>query len=316
MKTFTLAVSTYNEHQRNNYQWLRECLEPASTNDAVSDIMICDDGSDQQAELASVVKEFPKTQVMPFGTNEGVFATKIASVRWSNDRWAAMCDSDNVMDDMYIQRVLGLESWDPDCMYAASRAGEVFDYTDFCGTWDAAGFIELVKKNSPMFWCLANTGNCFVHVNTFCDVFSAVPTHRFDLSQPNYFGVEDRQDIYWRKVYDALDSFFIMKKWLMAGKKLCVVPDLKYHHRVGHADLGNYWRSPTEKDALGPVYFIELHDFVNGIKTPQNYRYHSTYNCDSQGNPTTSCVYSSGPLGNGRASVDMNTGQVCKWSVQ
>jgi len=55
-------------------------------------------------------------------------------------------------------------------------------------------------------------------------------------------------------------EYGLKSTWWLDGKYLQVVPGLEYDHRVDKAVPANCDRSPTEKEALAPIYLLELTD--------------------------------------------------------
>lgn len=305
----TLAITAFNESNRGNFEWIRECVTPATTHPLVREIAVVNDATDDIDRLRFEIGALPKVRIYQNETNLGVFGNKVTSVERSTSWWVLMADSDNVMGHDYFDRLQSLGEWQPDMMYCASFARPNFDYRHFCGTWDLDRIAY--ANEQPAFFCLVNTGNWFLHRPTFLETFRFKTRNRFDLQQPNYFDVPAcvREQIYWRHVYDAQDSFYINKTWLMAGKHLNVVDGLEYAHRVDKHVQGNYDRSPVEKGALAPIYLLELmgaatfipisKDVISGLS---EWRFRNRRG--------STFLYS--PIGDTKevVSVDINTGKV------
>jgi len=302
----TLAITAYNESQRNNFEWIREAISHAICHPLVRHIVIVNDGTPDGIDLYEQITGIQKVVFHQNPANLGVFGNKLTSIDRSTTDWVLMCDSDNVMDSEYFDRLAELRPWKTDMMYSASFAKPNFDYRHFVGTWDLRGIA--IETEKPLWWCLVNTGNWFLHRPTFLEVFRSHRRSRFDLQQPNYFGLPQqvREGDYWRRVFDAQDSFFINKTWWLAGKRLCVVDRLEYDHRVDKGNSGfqgNYDRSPTEKEALAPIYMLEMQDRA---LTPR-YDWHKLPEYRFEQNTGSRFFYSKtdGPW----AAVDMKTGR-------
>jgi len=276
----TLAITAFNESQRGDFDWIHECIAPAIHHPLVREIVVVNDGTPDFGELVQNLSGIPKVRLFHNPVNLGVFGNKVTSVERSTSEWVLMCDSDNVMGEDYYDRLVDIGLWDSDAIYATSFARPNFDYRSYIGEMSLEKFGDLQANGANirklqdryMFWCLANTGNQFVHRSAFLDALDGIPRERFDLWQPNYFGVSQggRPDMHWRMAYDAQDSFFINRMWLMAGGSIQIVDGLEYSHRVDKAAPGNYDRSPADKEALAPLYFLEL---METSKTGKCHRY-------------------------------------------
>jgi len=262
--TVSLCVTAYRESVRGGCGWILECIEAACNSTFIDEIVVVNDGTLDFPELASALRDIPKLRFVQNPKRLHVFGNKLESVWQATTDWVLMCDSDNIMDEAYYVNLLKIRPWQDDVWYAASRANPIFDYRAFVGTWDIKSLVDSVTLDYKMFWCMVNTGNQFVHRNTFLSVFGHLRGTRFDLTQPDYFGVDDRRDEKWFLTYGANDSFFMLKEWMLSGNRICVVDGLEYGHRMGDKITSNYERGPDEKSMIPPAYFMEMRDFVDG----------------------------------------------------
>lgn len=254
--TITLAITAYRETTRGNLQWIRECLAPAIAHDIVSDIWVIDDNSTDYEQLAESLDGLPKVRHATNPYNFGVFGNKLESVAGAHNEWVLMCDSDNVMGRQYLGALKSMQPWDANTWYSASFARPDFNYRSLAGRWDAHNVAQLVDL--PLAECCLNTGNQFVHRDTFMDVFEQFRHQRFDLMQPDYLGVGDRSDLKWRLVYDAADSIFYNKTWILQGGTLAVCRELEYDHR--RRNDSSWGIAPAEKERLPAFYLQELRE--------------------------------------------------------
>ncbi len=264
MKQITLAVTAYQESKRGEFSWIRECLAPAATDPLVREIMVVNDGTPDFPGLQAAVADVPKMRMLQNAKRLHVFGNKLESVYQSSSEWVLLCDSDNIMPPEYYRTLESLAPWKPETWYCASFARPAFDYRPLCGTWNLGNVQRMVAASC--FWCFVNTGNQFVHRESFLNVFGHLRGKRFDLEQPDYFRADDRTDEKWFLVYGAQDSFFLTKTWLISGRLVRCVKGLEYEHRIGCGDLSNFERAPEEKNCLGPAYYLELLDAACGDK--------------------------------------------------
>lgn len=264
MSKIAIAITTYNEIDRSGGQWLRENIASMLMSPHVGDIVVVNDGTPDYPELSALLYQWfgTRVRVQQNLENLGVFGNKLTSLAAAHGDWCLIADSDNVFNVGYFNYLLECQPWDAGVAYVASYGRTEFDYRPFIGDWTLENAAEIPKK--PCGWCLCNCGNWFVNRERFLAAFDGIPRSRFDLYQPNYLKTEDRTPIAYRHAYDSLDSYYINKTWWLAGGTLRVVDGLEYVHRVSRDKPGNYDRGPPEKEAIGPIYLVELMDAAAG----------------------------------------------------
>lgn len=261
-----VAITTFNEIERSDGRWLRENIEAILKSRHVGDIVVVNDASPDYAELSAKLYQWfgTRVRVQQNPENLAVFGNKLTSLEASKGDWVVIADSDNVFGADYFQRLIDCQPWDPNVAYVASFGRTEFDYQAMIGDWTLANAAEIPRHKCG--WCLCNCGNWFVNRERFLAAFDGIPRKRFDLWQPNYLKTADRTPIACRHAYDSLDSYFINKMWWLAGGTLRVVDGLEYVHRVSRDKPGNFDRGPPEKEALGPIYLVEIMDAAAGAK--------------------------------------------------
>jgi glycosyltransferase involved in cell wall biosynthesis len=259
----SFAVTAYNEMSegRLHGQRILDCIRAAQDHPAVDQVMIVDDGSDDYDQLVEKVFHCPRYGVVTIYQNNqnlGVFGNKLEAVAQCTGEWVITCDSDNVQDKTFIDKIVSLEKT-PDTWYCPSFAKTHFDYRGLIGEYSLGTIAEMMEK--PLAACALNTGNQTVHRGRFMEVFGKYRQQRADLMMPNWLNLtaDQRQEKYWRLVFDACDSFIFNMEWLTSGGKLHVVEGLEYDHYYAAGPEGNYTRSPEEKGKLGELLFAELY---------------------------------------------------------
>ncbi len=257
----SFAVLAYNESDptRANGERLLRSLSAARKHPDIDEIVVVDDGSDDYPWLQGLLKEVPGVKLYHNETNLGVFLNKIEVVHWSTGDWVIVSDSDNFKDTMHIDRALSLPL-DSDVWYCPSFAKPAFNYRHLIGEYGlkTIGSIHLELSYTR---CCMNTGNQFVHRQTFMEVFGQYRGTDYWLDMWRYFpdvDEADRASRYWRQVWDANDSMLFNMLWLYAGKRLAIVEGLEYEHYLCKDDASNYNRSPSEKGILGEALYKEL----------------------------------------------------------
>ncbi len=264
MNQISFAVTAYQEMSHGNKgAHILRCIRPAQAHEAINEIVIVDDGSDDFAALRTLLQGEPKVRLFRNASNLGVFGNKLEAIGRASGDWVITCDSDNVMDAGYLDRICHTcEAADRiDTWYCPSFARPHFDYRHLTGNYDLAGFRDII--DTPLAECLANTGNQTVRRTSFMEVFERFRGERFDLMMPNWFDLPqpEREKHHWRLVWDACDSFIFNLLWLQAGNRLQVVPGVHYDHYVNANDgSSSYERAPVEKTRLSEMLAQHLRE--------------------------------------------------------
>jgi len=260
---YTLAVTAFDEmtSRRDYGKKLLRCIRPAQSHEAISQIVVVDDGSENFAGLQRLLDKEPKVSLYRNISNRGVFGNKIEAIARACEDWVINCDSDNVMDQHYLDRITTL-SKEQNTWYSSSFARPQFDYRDLAGSYNVISLKKIV--NHRIFACFFNTGNQTVHRDSFLDVFEKYRDRRADLMMPNYLNLpeKNREEHYWRLVFDACDSFIFNMNWILFGGNIAVVNDLEYDHYFTTGEEGNYGRSPQEKSDLENILLRRLKEKV------------------------------------------------------
>jgi glycosyltransferase involved in cell wall biosynthesis len=259
--TISFAVLAYNESARSRCKGERllRSLSAAREHPGIDEIVVVDDGSSDYEWLQGLLSEVPKVNLYHNEGNLGVFLNKIEVVARSAGDWVIVSDSDNFKDAAHIDKALS-QPLDPNVIYCPSFARPVFDYRHLTGEYDLVS-ISTVDFTSAFARCCFNTGNQFVHRQTFLEVFGQYRNTRYWLDMWRHLpGVppSDRSSHYWRQVWDANDSMLFNMLWMYAGKRLAVVEGLEYEHYMSKDDSSNYNRSPADKGPLGEALYREL----------------------------------------------------------
>jgi glycosyltransferase involved in cell wall biosynthesis len=262
--SISFAVTAYNEMSegRLHGQRILDCIQAALEHEAVDEVVVMDDGSDdynQLVELLTGQTHDLKLKLWHNVTNFGVFVNKIEAVILCSGDWVITSDSDNIMDKAFIDRVVALDK-KSDTWYCSSFAKTHFEYRELVGLYDLSSIHTMLGK--PLGECCGNTGNQTVHRKSFIEVFGKFCGERADLLLPNWLGLSEtqRKDKYWRLVFDACDSLILNMQWLYAGNRIQVTEGLEYDHYYAAGPEGNYTRAPVEKGRLGEILVKELRE--------------------------------------------------------
>ncbi len=260
----SFAITTYNEHEKDNFGWLSECVLAVRDIECISEVVIVDDASENYGQLVSCVRGFgdPRIQLSRNDTNQGVFGNKVSAVSHCTNEWVQLCDSDDRMDADHFAKLLELQPWDPQTMYASSWGKPKFTYQSLVGTYDAAGYVALADRHDPWQPCQMNTGNQFVFRERFVDLLHPHAIRGIPAGYPDVFDYSTQSEAYWRRVFDGADSAFYNTRWLLSGGRIQVVDGLEYTHRYNATSTGAYHASPPEKEKLPSIYLGELRKYA------------------------------------------------------
>ncbi len=263
----SFVVTAFDEMapRRGGGQRLLECIRPAQSHPAIGEVVIVDDGSDDYAGLEDLLDGQDKVRLCRNDTNRGVFGNKLEAIAQADNDWVITCDSDNVMNAKYLDKVTSMpKNWKT--WYCSSFAKPRFDYRHLVGDYDLAGLSAIVRHE--IFRCFFNTGNQVVQQVAFMSTFGRYRDVRADLAMPNYLDLpsEERETHYWRMVFDACDSFLFNMEWVLDGNRIAIVGGLEYDHRYAVGDEGNYARSPGEKASLGEILYKKLLGKIQGAQ--------------------------------------------------
>ena len=102
--------------------------------DKVSEIIIVDDTSDIEIyeDLKLMCDALPKVKLYRNLTNQDCYRNKMTSVSFATNEWVVLLDSDNKIDQSYLDIIFDLH-WERNCSYMPSFAAPSFNYNQFAG---------------------------------------------------------------------------------------------------------------------------------------------------------------------------------------
>lgn len=174
----------------------------------VKNIVIVDDASPLHIyqELKERTRDMPKVKLYRNVTNRDCYANKYVAASLSTTDYCIILDSDNEINTDYID-ILDTYFWTEDMILAPEWAMPMFNYTEYAGlVVTKENIAEYIDK--PMFETCLNCMNYFVNKNSYCEV--------------------------WDATIDPVtsDSLFQNYNWIMSGRKILIVPELRYQHLV------------------------------------------------------------------------------------
>lgn len=213
----SLAVPTHNR-----FDLVLECIDFVWDDPRIGEIVLSDDCSND-GSFEKLIKHFgpdhPKVRIYRNKSNVDCYYNKRQAVELATLPWVILFDDDNILNFDYLNTLWKLPEWDDNTVYCPEWAEPHFDYRKFAG-------ISVDHKNVGS---LATNGTFRTALNT-CNYF---------VNRQSYLDVWDGN----RNPHTS-DSIFQIYNWLKNGKKLLIVPGLRYFHRV-HA--GSHFKKNNTK---------------------------------------------------------------------
>lgn len=219
MRKISIAIPYYN-----NSRFMRETLSYPVIDDRISEIVVCDDNSSDLDELKIIISEFKsdKIRLIENKENLGVYLNKIRSVKNCNNDWVILFDSDNIINEDYINYLYEIQNWEEDKIYAPGYIEKIkengyhhsyFDYRSYSGLITKDNFKKFDYSNS-LFQTMMNTCNYFVNKNNYV-ICSEKNSSKYDT-----------------RLISSLDSITLLSDWISDGKKLFIIENMGYKHRI------------------------------------------------------------------------------------
>jgi hypothetical protein len=210
MISIAIAVHDYANRRHN----IDKLIKLAQADDRVSEIVLSFEPGDFILDLNQ-----PKLKVWINPMQLGGYKNKIAALSHCANEWSILFDSDNIMDQNFVDILYALPAWNPLHAYQPEFSRPRFDYRHLTNMYFDR---KNVKANLEVraFLTMLNTGNYFVHVNT-------------------YLAANQASD------YDpVVDTIFANYNLLKAGCTIEIIQNLQYEH-IDHA--GSYYRTSCAK---------------------------------------------------------------------
>ena len=203
MRTLSICIPTWNR-----VEMTLNSFKEVYNDDRVEAIIIVDDASNEHIynKLKEECDKLSKVKLYRNLTNRDCYANKYVSISLSPTDYCIILDSDNQIDTLYLDKIFEQE-WAEDMILAPDWAKPTFNYTEYSDLIISKDNLkEYIDK--PMFETCLNCMNYFVNKDSYCDV--------------------------WDATIDPVtsDSLFQNYNWLMSGKCIHIVHELRYNHLV------------------------------------------------------------------------------------
>jgi glycosyltransferase involved in cell wall biosynthesis len=204
VKTISVAITTYNR-----FELTCLAIDSALHNARVNDLLVLDDCSTDGSyeRIKEKYKYNDKVRVVKQFANRGMMQNKADAVFLAKNDWVLLLDSDNRLDEGFIEAFFALRSHKPNVFYCPQKAKPAFDFTQFLGieinATNVAGLVD-----APFFGVLINTANYIVNKQTY---------------STNY--------VYNPKI-KGCDTAWLFYNHLLNGGAIQVVQGMEYSHLV------------------------------------------------------------------------------------
>lgn len=222
----SLVIPTYNRTD-----FVMEAFAQVLYNPIIDEIVISDDFSDSElyVKLWNLIDSLQNEKVKLFRNdkNLGPLLNKYEAVKKCKNEWCAMVDSDNIINNDYLEKIYHPLIKEEDMLYCPERLMEVngkvnFSYNKFR---DLIVDRNNVKKfiGDINFECWMNTGNYFFNKNAY---LKNIESNQIDTR------------------LSLTDSVYFSYLWLLSGNRMKVVPDMYYIHRI---HKGSWWQNHSKE---------------------------------------------------------------------
>lgn len=222
----SLAIPNFNRSD-----FVIESFIQVINNTMIDEIIIVDDCSsiDVFDKLSMLVADLNNSKVKLYRNDVNLkpFMNKYETVKKCSNDWVILLDSDNVIDNSYIEVVLKLDIeedtiYNPEILYKLNKEDVGWTYKEYnnliINRNNAKQYIDVGNFET----CL-NTGNYYFNRKKYIHVVEHNHNHNDIKTSVN-------------------DALYFSYLWLLSGNKIKVVPGLYYIHRVhdGSWYLNNY----------------------------------------------------------------------------
>lgn len=202
-RRISICIPTYNR-----VGMTLESFEQVYEDERVSEIVIVDDASDWGlfTDLKKICDGLEKVKLYRNLTNQDCYFNKATSIGYATNEWCILLDSDNKIDQSYLDIIFDLH-WEKNCSYMPSFAAPSFNYEQFTGNIITKDNVsQLMGK--PLFDTMLNCMNFFINRDEYLKVWQ-------DVENPK-----------------TADSIFFNYCWFNTGNEMYVVQNLTYQHLI------------------------------------------------------------------------------------
>jgi glycosyltransferase involved in cell wall biosynthesis len=228
-RKISVAIPHYNNAKMIHTSWFN-----LLNDDRVSEVIILDDGSNEQ-ELDQVIRKVKpfkkKIKLFKRSENWGALATKLQVIGLCKEEWVVLLDGDNTYFKETLDSIFTIEDWKKDTVYCTEFAYPHFDFKNmFQKNALDLNLVKTLDYSNKRYFTFFNDGNYFLPKKDFLQILD--PTMNF--------------------IVKASEVSFMNAIWLHAGNTIQIIQNSKYLHRI-HAKstfINNMEHSKDENEIL------------------------------------------------------------------
>jgi len=207
MKLISLCIPTHNSSS-----FIIHSFEQVLQNEHINEIIINDDASEDFELLENNIRSLNSNKIKIFRNdiNLKAYKNKMQTISYAKNDWVILLDSDNIINNDYVNTIVCLQNWDENIIYCPEKGLSNFNYSTFKEQPITTENI-LLLLDKFQFMTLLNTGNYFFNKHRYKNVFDKII---FD----------DHLSI--------LDVLFFNIHWIFDNNTLVVIDGLTYIHTI------------------------------------------------------------------------------------
>lgn len=207
MRKISLAIPVHNILQRKFF--IIDNLNVINNDNRVSEVIISVEPDSHK--IPPQIEAFKKVKIVKNKTRQYVFRNKYIAISACANDWVVCLDSDNVIDQNYINAIYKIDDWNSDTVYQPDFLMPRFDLRRFSNKlFECKNVARFMSQ--PLFRTMLNAMNYLLNKNTFIRNNSEAFGSGYDPK--------------------CADSIFINYNLLKNGGAIQVVRGMYYNHCV------------------------------------------------------------------------------------
>jgi hypothetical protein len=207
----SVAIPTYN-----STPFIMDAINSVINDPRVVDIVVSDDNSIDVEKLAELLHGLPRVRLIRHSERLGGLWNKERAIAACRSKWVILLDSDNALEESYIDKLYRLPDWMPNTIYSPDYGGGAINYRTL--------------------------GNMYVNLDNFPDLVKEGIASRMILDTGNFFlsrnhalrSINQHKEVQGHVPCSLMINYFMMG----IGCKMLVVEGMEYKHRI---HKNSYW---------------------------------------------------------------------------
>lgn len=215
----------------NNSKFIKDALSIIDKDDRIDEIIINDDHSTEWNKLQEIIKELniSKIKLHRNPENLGNFMNKLKTLSLCKNEWAILLDADNILTKNYLDAIFKESPWNPNIIYAPSWAKTFNIRNRFTGSPYLNFTFAEGQVMTPIYIKKYITSVSFKTINMDC----CLNVGNYFVNKKEFLKIENRKfGNYNKGKLSNVDYLQTNTEWLCNGKKIKIVKDMIYEHRV------------------------------------------------------------------------------------